>query len=216
VKVAFKRKTARAGSCQQREIFLQCGRLTHATRTLLEISNSEVKMKIVVGSLNPVKIQAVTEAFETVNSSVSGLSVDSKVRDQPLSHEETRQGAINRARACVQQTEADLGFGLEGGVFISEGLLYLCSWGALVDKEDTVCVVSGPTFRLPSVFKKPLLEGAELNEIMHEIFGIRELGSKEGAIGFFTKGVTNRKEVFKQMAQILWGQYQYEKELSFS
>lgn len=173
-------------------------------------------MKIVVGSLNPVKIQALKEAFENTSSTVSGLAVDSKVRSQPLSHEETRQGAINRARACVKEAEADLGFGLEGGIFISEGLLYLCSWGALVDEDDTVCVVSGPTFRLPSVFKKPLLEGAELNVIMYDLFGIKELGSKEGAIGYFTKGATNRKEVFKQMAQILWGQYQYEKELSFS
>jgi inosine/xanthosine triphosphatase len=173
-------------------------------------------MKIIVGSLNPVKIGALEEAFAKTSFLVSGAAVDSKVRDQPLSHEETRQGAINRARACVKEAGADLGFGLEGGVFISEGLLYLCSWGALADKEETICVVSGPTFRLPDAFKKPLLDGFELNDVMFNVMGIKELGSKEGAIGHFTKGVTNRREVFKQMAQILWGQYQYGKELSFS
>ena len=171
-------------------------------------------MKVVVGSLNPVKIGALKEAFKSYEYDIFGVSVDSQVSAQPLSHEETRDGAINRARNCVKEADADLGFGLEGGVFVSSNLLYLCSWGALADKEGSVCVVSGPTFRLPDAFKEPLFEGKELNDVMHTLLGIKELGSKEGAIGYFTKGVTNRKEVFTQMVQILFGQYRFYRENS--
>lgn len=173
-------------------------------------------MKIGIGSNNPVKIRAVEGVFEATPLIVLGLSVDSKVSKQPLSHEETRAGAINRARGCLEVSDVHLGFGLEGGVFISNEQIYLCNWGALVDREGALCVVSGPTFRLPTSFKEYLLGGEELNDVMCNLLGIKELGSKEGAIGYFTKGSTNRKEVFKQMAQILWGQYQYEKEVSFS
>ena len=173
-------------------------------------------MKIIVGSLNPVKINAIKENFDSSMYEIIGASVDSKVRPQPLSHEETRLGAINRAKACVANLNADLGFGLEGGIFVSEEHLYLCNWGALADKDGSLYVVSGPTLRLPDNFKKPILEGLELNEAMFTLLGLKEVGSKQGAIGHFTNGVLCRTEVFNQTVKILWGQYLYDKKFSFS
>ena len=41
--------------------------------------------------------------------------MQSGVSPQPFSDEETIQGAINRARAAVKETGADIGIGLEGG-----------------------------------------------------------------------------------------------------
>ncbi|MBM3207951.1 MAG: DUF84 family protein [Chlamydiae bacterium] len=173
-------------------------------------------MKIIVGSSNPVKINAIKENFNNPIYEVIGASVDSKVKAQPLSHEETRIGAINRAKACVDDLKGDLGFGLEGGIFFSEDHLYLCNWGALADKENSLYVVSGPTLRLPDNFKKPILEGLELNEAMFNLLGLQEVGSKQGAIGHFTNGVLCRTEVFNQIVKILWGQYLYDKKFSFS
>jgi inosine/xanthosine triphosphatase len=168
-------------------------------------------MKVIVGSLNPIKIGAIQEVFLHFPYQISGASVESKVRSQPLSHEETRQGAINRAKSCVHDLGADMGFGLEGGVFIEDGLIYICNWGAVLDRENKLFIVSGPTFKLPSSFIQPLFAGAELNEVMQQKIGVQGLGSKEGAIGYFTKGLINRKEVFTQMAKILWGQHLFEK-----
>jgi inosine/xanthosine triphosphatase len=172
-------------------------------------------MKVIVGSLNPIKIEAVQEVFLNAPYLISGASVGSKVRSQPLSHQETRQGAINRAKGCVLDLGADMGFGLEGGVFVDDGLIYLCNWGAIVDRENNLFVVSGPTFQLPSSFMKPLFEGVELNDLMQQKIGVQGLGSKEGVMGYFTKGQINRKEVFTQMARILWGQYLFQKEQNF-
>ena len=54
-------------------------------------------MKILVGSKNPVKIEAVKEAFEKYYNEVEviGFSVESKVPTQPF-NDETFLGAENR------------------------------------------------------------------------------------------------------------------------
>ncbi len=61
-------------------------------------------MKIFVGSLNPVKINAVTLAASESwpNVEVYGLDVPSGISDQPMSDEETRKGAVARARAALR------------------------------------------------------------------------------------------------------------------
>jgi len=173
-------------------------------------------MKIIVGSLNPVKINAVKENFSDFNYVVNGASVDSKIRPQPLSHEETRLGSINRAKACVDDLKAELGFGLEGGVFCDDEHLYLCNWGSLASSEGSLYVVSGPTLRLPDILKQPILDGIELNDAMFNMLGLQEIGSKQGAIGYFTSEATCRTEVFKQIVKILYGQYLYDKKYSFA
>ena len=62
-------------------------------------------MKIFVGSANPVKVNAVlAAAIETwLDVEAQGFSVESGVSDQPFSDEETKQGAINRAKAALEE-----------------------------------------------------------------------------------------------------------------
>ena len=57
-------------------------------------------MKILVGSKNPVKIEAVEETFLKYFKKVEviGIEVDSNVPNQPI-NEETFEGAENRALA---------------------------------------------------------------------------------------------------------------------
>ena len=75
-------------------------------------------MKIVVGSTNPVKINSVKRAFSHYykNVSVIGKEVNSDVSKQPMSAEESYQGAYNRAKKCLNFTQIDFGVGIEGGV----------------------------------------------------------------------------------------------------
>lgn len=57
---------------------------------------------------------------------VHGYAVPSGVSDQPIGHEETLQGAVNRAQAAAQahtgQATVEFSVGLEGGVVASGGL----------------------------------------------------------------------------------------------
>jgi inosine/xanthosine triphosphatase len=73
-------------------------------------------MKILVGSTNPVKVQAVKEAFSRFFKGVEvvGRKVDSGVPDQPFG-DDTFRGARNRAYALMKD-RADFYVGLEGGV----------------------------------------------------------------------------------------------------
>ncbi len=76
-------------------------------------------MVIAVGSTNEAKVLAVKEALlDSVRFSkveVIALSVGSDVSDQPISLQETIQGAKNRAKKVFNQSACKNGFGLESG-----------------------------------------------------------------------------------------------------
>jgi inosine/xanthosine triphosphatase len=174
-------------------------------------SNASVKackIKIAIGSTNPVKIQAVKNVLDA-SSEIIPCSVQSHVRPQPLSDEETLQGAINRAKNCLEQTESNLAIGLEAGVVLLQNQVYLCHWGAIVDRKQNVYFTNGPLILLPLEYRKALWEGKNLEDIMHQSTGIQCLGAKEGAIGIFTENRLNREQVLTQMVKALIGQYQY-------
>ena len=75
-------------------------------------------MKVIVGSKNPNKIDAVKEVLALYpnfsGAIVEGIAADSGVYKQPTSIEETVQGAINRAKNSFK--DCDLSIGLESGL----------------------------------------------------------------------------------------------------
>ncbi|MCK6258093.1 DUF84 family protein [Fictibacillus sp. KIGAM418] len=162
-------------------------------------------MKFAVGSTNPAKIKAVEHV---VNEPVQSMDVPSGVSPQPLSDEETRLGAVNRAKACVKNG-AELGFGLEGGVSETEGTLYLCNWGALSDREGNVLVASGAKIPLPEEIAEPIRKGHELGDVMASFTSDKDIRKKAGAIGIFTNGLLSRDEMFEHIVKMLYGQYKY-------
>ena len=94
------------------------------------------------------------------------------MRPQPLSDEETLQGAINRAKDCLKKTESALAIGLEAGVVFMREQVYLCHWGAIVDRDQNTYFTNGPLILLHKEFLKPLLDGQNLEDIMHYAIGI--------------------------------------------
>lgn len=166
-------------------------------------------IEIAIGSTNPVKIQAVKNALDNEDLCVIPCSALSKVRPQPLSDEETLQGAINRAKDCLEKTEATFAIGLEAGVVFLQNQVYLCHWGAIVDRNHNTYFTNGPLILLPTEYCKPLQDGENLEEIMHHSTGIQSLGAREGAIGIFTQNRLNREQILTQMVKALIGQYRY-------
>lgn len=160
---------------------------------------------IIVGSLNETKINAVrsvySEAFHVI-----GKPVEVTISGQPMSDQETRQGAIERARAC--SGEENWGIGLEGGIMLVDGTLYLCSWGALAD-GSRVHTASGARLALPDEFLVSLREGHELKDIMDNYTSRSGVSHQEGAVGVFTNGRISRTSMFSHIVQLLEGQRQY-------
>ncbi len=75
-------------------------------------------MKILVGSKNNVKVDAVREMIADYphlkDAEILGVETVSGVSNQPKSLEETVKGAINRAKSVF--TDCDYSFGIESGL----------------------------------------------------------------------------------------------------
>jgi inosine/xanthosine triphosphatase len=102
-----------------------------------------------------------------------------------------------------------LALGLEAGVSFLRNQVYLSHWGAVVDKFKNTYFTNGPLILLPTEYRKALLDGQNLEDIMHHSTGIEKLGQKEGAIGIFTQNYLNRELVLTEMVKALIGQYCY-------
>jgi len=117
--------------------------------------------RIAIGTTNPAKIMAVKSVFSSEQYALVPTDVPSDVSAQPLSDRETRQGAMNRAKHALTKENADIGIGLEGGVMEIDGELWLCNWGALVDRDGTVITAGGARIPLPlEVAGKSVLAGS--------------------------------------------------------
>ncbi len=159
-------------------------------------------MKILVGSKNPVKIDSVREAFANYfdRLEVAGIEVDSGVSAQPVG-DETYIGAKNRAMNLKSLNEkenlsADLFVGIEGGITKQFGKWFAFGCMCIADKEGNAGFGNSPQFELPGSVSEKLLEGKELGDVMDEIMNQQNTKQKQGAIGFFTNGVMNRKELY--------------------
>ncbi|MFC7320279.1 DUF84 family protein [Halobacillus campisalis] len=165
-------------------------------------------MKVYIGSLNPTKVEAVKEVF--FQDDVTGVEVESKVAAQPFSDEETLEGAVNRARECAYMKKSEIGIGLEGGVMEIDGDLFLCNWGALVDRKENMYRASGARIPLPEEIQKGLETGRELGELMDVYAKKANVSKDEGAIGVFTKGQIKRAEMFSHVVKLLKGQWEHD------
>ena len=162
-------------------------------------------MKVIVGSKNPTKVEAVREAFgefpEFKSAEVEGMQVDTEVHKQPKNMEQTVQGAMNRARNAFKN--CDLSVGLESGLMevpnTKSGYM-----------DITMCAIyDGKNFHLggSSAFEYPksmidlvFSKDYEIDEAAKEAgFSHDEnIGEREGMIGALTKGRLDRKGYSKQ------------------
>ncbi len=159
-------------------------------------------MKILVGSENPIKHDAVKEAFLNYYSDVEiiGIKVPSGVPDQPI-NEETLRGAENRAEILkeLNGTEgynADFFVGVEGGIIKKYGRWFAFGGMCVVDKTGRRGFGTSAHFEIPAMVSSRLLEREELGDVMDEIIKMKNTKQNMGAIGFFTNGVMNRKELY--------------------
>lgn len=162
-------------------------------------------MKIAVGSTNPTKTRAVEnvlrvlfDAFEFVT-----LEVPSGISAQPVGDEETRRGALNRARAALNLTGADWGFGLEGGVIQTEFGVMTNAWCVIVARDGRVGVGGSANMLLPeTIAARVLQDGRELGEAMDEYANTQDVKRGKGAIGILTRGLLDRQGAYEYIVKL--------------
>lgn len=157
-------------------------------------------VSVVVGSGNPVKVQAARSAFDRVfpdaTHRVEGVPVPSGVPDQPRGRAETREGARNRAAAvAARRPEADFWVGIEGGVFDEDGRMYAFARVALRSGGRTSESATG-AFALPAPVAERVRAGRELGSADDEVFDTEGSKRGRGAVGLLTGGAVGRAELY--------------------
>lgn len=160
-------------------------------------------MKVVVASMNPVKIRAVKQAFaaQFEGSSLEFVSLDvpSGVSEQPMSDTETREGARQRVRAAREaHPEADYWVGLEGGLEEHDGLLMASAWMAVGDRSGRISEARTPTLPLPPGVQALVHEGLELGAANDRVFETVNSKQAGGAFGLLTEGRYTREGIYTQ------------------
>lgn len=166
-------------------------------------------MRVVVGSTNAVKIEAVAEALAAYPELLAkygggletrGVEVPSGVGHQPETLEATILGAGNRARAAMAAAPSDLAFGIESGMFDVPGLDEPMNHTVCVifDGKETTAVGFSPAFLLPSeVMRIVKEEGLELRDAAIKA-GFTEPPADgrhgQGILGVLTHGRVTRKD----------------------
>lgn len=178
-------------------------------------------MKFIVASTNPVKTNAVAlaiaEKFPEVE--VIGLEVDSGVSAQPMSDEETKLGATNRAlfvrrlalkNKLILPDEDSLCVGLEGGAFhptfaTNQNELWSTVWVVALDQKGQEYFSNGARFPLPDFISEMLLAGQEMGPALGKYAADPDLRKKAGMIGYLTSGFTNRTDEYSSIAKVAIG-----------
>ena len=166
-------------------------------------------MEIAIGTTNKAKIQAVQTIVNQYfdNITYTYFKAASQVSDQPMTTEETRLGAVNRANNTSTATEAALSFGLEGGVTEIAGEMYVCNWGALTLADGTIFTAAGAQIRLPQEIAQEIRSGKELGPVMEHYTQRLDIRQGAGAVGIFTQGIVTRQTMFEHIVSLLVGQY---------
>ena len=158
-------------------------------------------MKINVGSTNPVKVEAVKEAFSLYfdNLIVKGFKVDSEINPQPKKLEEIIEGAINRATGCFKYCNYSVG--IESGIFpvwksLTNYMNISCS--AICDGKEIVGMGLSPGFEYPNFIIEEIFgKEREVSKIFEEKFKTLNIGKEGGAISILSNGKYLRKELHR-------------------
>jgi inosine/xanthosine triphosphatase len=130
------------------------------------------------------------------------VDVPSGVSDQPFGDEETRRGAVNRARWALVEVGADVGVGLEGGLIETEYGLMTCAWCAVVDSQGRVGVGGGVNVLLPPAVADKMRQGLELGQAMDALTGLDDTKRHMGAVGILTNGLSDRQEAYVHIVKM--------------
>ncbi len=159
-------------------------------------------MKVIVGSTNSAKIEAVSKAFlrmfKEAEVDVTGIKVDSGVASQPRGMEDTIQGAINRARGALEEVAgADLGVGLEAGLFEINGDWFTGGIVAIIAPNKEPSIGISTMIKVHKDIMISVDNGKDLGTAINEYFQVTNAQHQGGYFGIMTNQRLTRESVFR-------------------
>ncbi|MDX2322365.1 MAG: inosine/xanthosine triphosphatase [Moritella sp.] len=169
-------------------------------------------IKVVVGSKNPVKVNAsrtvIAALYPNAVVECAGLNAPSNVPEQPMNAAETREGAINRVQYCQQHAEADFYIAIEGGVDLLDDGPATFAYVVIANHEQE-SVGRSAALPLPAAIYQSLLAGEELGPVMDRLFKTVNIKHKGGAIGLLTNGHATRESNYTQALTLAMAPFLY-------
>jgi inosine/xanthosine triphosphatase len=157
-------------------------------------------MKVAVGSPNPLKAEAVREAFGMFFDKVEVVSfeVASEVRPFPVGDAEIMAGAANRAKgAKASCPECDYSVGIEGGVVEFAGRWFDRNY-VVVLKGNRMGVGCSAGYEIDeSILRQINPESDDSKKVVDRIMGGENVFNGIGVIGVLTHGSLTRKDVLR-------------------
>jgi inosine/xanthosine triphosphatase len=157
-------------------------------------------MRIVVGSQNPVKQNAVLQAFSQYYDEVEVIPalVDSGVKPFPMSQAETLQGAINRAQSAQKmEPTTDFSVGIEGGLFSFNNTTYIQAIAAVM-KGSKISVARSVALEVAQAFVEKLDPTSDASkDIVDKLMGKTNLFQNEGVMGVLTQNRLTRTQILR-------------------
>lgn len=169
-------------------------------------------MIIGIGTKNPSKIKALIRLIDENgwDAEVRSFDVPSGVSAMPMTDQETRRGAMNRARSVLLADRSVMfGIGLEGGVCDIDGEMFLCNWGAAADRSGAVITAGGARIALPEVLAGGVRSGRELGDVTDEYVHQKNISKHGGTIGLLTEGRVSRTDMFLHILRLIGGLYEH-------
>ena len=158
--------------------------------------------KVIIASTNPVKRNATQQGFLKIfpkrHFVFEGLNIPSGVSDQPMTDEETFQGALNRANNAKKTCpEASFWVGIEGGVQPTQEGLMVFAWVVILSASN-MGTSRTSTFLLPPKVTSLVNQGIELGVANDMVFHKNDSKRAGGAVGSLTNGQLGRTEYYVQ------------------
>ena len=167
------------------------------------------EMRIIVGSQNPAKLEAVSGGFASffpgVSFGLQPVSVSSGVSAQPLSDAETLLGAKNRARAARElEGDADFWLGIEGGLqpVPDEPDSYLSYCWVVVLGTQQAGRARSASYELPKAVCDLIRQGMELGDADDLVFGVSGSKRDSGGVGLLTDGRVSRSQFYAEAVKL--------------
>lgn len=160
-------------------------------------------MKILLGSKNPAKLNALQIALEKLSLNeyeIIPCDVLSNTNSKPIGFEIIR-GAENRnihlkEYAIKNKIEYEYLCSIEGGFSLDEnGLPFVVTYCIIEDKKGKKSTGKSLGIRLTKTMFEYLKSGGSLNKIIEEILKSKNNKQSLGIIGYLTKGLYNRETV---------------------
>lgn len=158
-------------------------------------------MKVIVASKNPIKVSATKDGFKNMFPNeafvIEGAKGPSGVSDQPMTDQETYQGALNRVIGLKERhPDADYWVGIEGG--IEKGKddgMDAFAWVVIQSKTQTGQSRTA-SFSLPPKIVNLINQGYELGDADDIVFKQSNTKQKSGAVGLLTDNAIDRASLY--------------------